>query len=761
MSYLWKKLGRDMLHLWPQFVSVFMMALLALAIYSGMEGVWYGLLNQAENYFEETSLADVWVYSTGTDQVAVDKIAEKKDVDAAAGSMTVLWNDTEGKNQSDIRVMTLKDLNVNNPLLMTGTPFEEEEKGIWLADSYAKEHGIRTGDTISMECKGRKVSVPVQGTIMDSEFIYYTTSSMEVVPDKKLHGYGIISEAQALEWYGTISYNEIRLKLSDGADMDQIQDEVAAVLGDTQTAFLERKDKNSVYQVYKEAYQMRVLSRAYCTLFLLLSILTMYTTMRRLVQNQNTLIGTLKAMGFSDRVLLVHYAMYGLLVSILGSVCGCLLGRFVISGIIMSVKEKTLSIPVWKSELSQNTYLMAVGVVAVCTFSAVWAARHSMRGMPAEMMRQSVGAEVVMSKHTGRLRSRLSNEWTWVFRDISRNKVRYLMGVLGMMGSVALMMAGFGVKNSLEYSSDCVYGGVYSYDYRIQGDWSPQDKDRLEQSVSQVQWVSEKNGIVKKGEKRETAACTIIGEGNYLSLTDAQGEKVILPEEGGVISQKTAELLDVKVGDGVQVRILGSSQKFEIKISNIVTVPAPQGIFLSQEAWEKTGNVFDGDSALTGSLNPKEWDSWQIISLKEQQSKFAEFSRALTIIFVMLIGASLLLGSVILYNLGMLSFVERYREYATMKVLGFYAGEIRGMGIRDWFLTSIPGWAAGSVLGFWFLRFITGLVSMKSFVFFPKLDLKWYLLISLISLIGSLGINLSVSLRADRIPMVDALKSVE
>ena len=61
MSYLWKKLGRDMLHLWPQFVSVFMMALLALAIYSGMEGVWYGLLNQAENYFEETSLADVWV----------------------------------------------------------------------------------------------------------------------------------------------------------------------------------------------------------------------------------------------------------------------------------------------------------------------------------------------------------------------------------------------------------------------------------------------------------------------------------------------------------------------------------------------------------------------------------------------------------------------------------------------------------------------------------------------------------------------------
>lgn len=758
MKYLMKKLVRDIRDLWPQFVSVFMMAFLALAIYSGMEGAWFGLIHQADTYFENTCLADSWIYTQGASSVQVDQIAAIKGVTEAGGSMTVT---ADYNKDCDIRILTIGNQKVQNPMIISGLAFEEGEDGIWLAESFAKKHGVAVGDTISMEWNGRKMQAKVKGTVMDSEFIYYTTSATETVPDSYAHGYAFISEAQAKEWYGMLTYNEIRLNLEKDVTVSQVKDSVKDILGNKEIAFREREDLTSVYQVYKEAAQMKVLSRAYCTLFVLLSVLTMYTTMRRIIEKQRTITGTLKAIGFTNRTLLGHYAMYGVVISMLGCMGGCLFGKYVISRIIMGVKSKTLALPVWRSELSMVTALLSVGVVLVCTFSAIWAAYHSIREMPAETMRPE---SAVSTKSINRKRvsgRRLSNEWAWVMRDISRNKVRYLMGVIGIIGSMTLMMAGFGIKNSLDYSNACVYGGVYSYGYRISGTWDEASQQKLSDTGASVQWVSEGSGILESGKNSESGVISIVADGDYVSLQDEDRDQVSLPDEGAVISQKMADLLDVTKGDTITVTALFKTLKFEVKVVDIATVPAPQGIFMSEKAWENMGYPFEATSALVDRVEKGDWNSCDIVSLKEQKQEFSDFSKSLSVIFAMLITASLLLGFVILYNLGMLNFVERYREYATMKVIGFYLWEIRSMSYKDWLLTSIPGWLLGTAGGFCFLKFITGLVSLKSFVFFPKLGMPRYLLITTICLLGSFVVNLSVNRKVDSIDMAGALKSVE
>ena len=151
MKYLMKKLVRDIRDLWPQFVSVFMMAFLALAIYSGMEGVWFGLIHQADTYFENTCLADDWIYTQGASSAQVDQIAAIKGVTEAGGSMTVT---ADYNKDCDIRILTIGNQKVLSPMNISGSAFGEGEDGIWLAETFAKKHGVEVGDTISMEWNG-------------------------------------------------------------------------------------------------------------------------------------------------------------------------------------------------------------------------------------------------------------------------------------------------------------------------------------------------------------------------------------------------------------------------------------------------------------------------------------------------------------------------------------------------------------------------------------------------------------------------------
>ncbi len=766
MKYLFKKIVRDVRKLWPQFVSVFMMAFLAMTIYSGMEGVWYGLSEASREYFKDTRLCDVWVYANGITEEQFRQIASLDSVKALSRSMTVTA-DADTAEASDIRIIALNDGKTMKPLIRSGKEYSCDSKGIWIDESYAGANHLNAGDTVAVTVNGVRKSLPIQGTILHSEFIFYTGPANDTLPDPKKHGYGIISEKQASLLYGGLIFNEIRLSLPENCDTKALKEEVKDILKDSYTAFMERKDKTSVSQIDKEINQMKTLSKAYCSIFILLAVLTMYTTMKRLVENQRIIIGTLMALGYNNMRIRFHYALYGAVVSLFGGLAGSIAGRNTVSRAIMDMKKITLTLPVWEIRVSSMTYILIGLTMLVCTLSAVMAAGKSLKEMPALTMR-GVSSAAKSGKAPGRHRvSGLSNEWRWVLRDIGRNRIRFLMGIIGITGSMTLMIAAFGVKNSIDYTNHYIYGSQYTYQYKAElTNYNKEVKKKLETEANNLEWMYETTGTMELKEKADTGVITVLSPGNFVTLRNRNGGSLALPDNGVLMTQVTAKSLGVKAEDTITVTIAGSRNHLKVKIKEIIDIPAPQGIFLSQKAWESCGSVFYPNYALLGNDTENTVSGQQeyfgnVIRIEDQLKDIQTMSNSVMTIVILLIAASLLLGFVILYNLGLLNFIERFREYATMKVLGFYQKEIRNMGIKDCILTALPGWAAGTVCGFAFLRYLISLVSLKNYVWIPHLTVISYLIITSVCYGISFGINLLISRRVNKIDMAEALKSVE
>lgn len=767
MKYLFRKLFRDVLKLWPQFVSVFMMAFLAMTIYSGMEGVWYGLSTTANDYYKETNLCDAWLYGNMISQEQWNQLQNLEDVKCISRSMTFGCTMPDLDDESSLKIITVGSTDTMSPKQIDGNAFQTNQNGIWLDASFADAHEIQPGDTFPLTFLGKEYTLTVQGTILHSEFIYYTGSQDEIIPDSYRYGYAIISEQQAKQLFGALTYNEIRIKMSDNSNFDSLRQKVKEILGSHYQFMLEREDLDSVYQVKKEASQMHTLSKAYCTVFILLSILTMYTTMRRLVNNQRILIGTLKALGFTNLQLRIHYSLYGAVVSLAGGLCGSFFGRATISRAIMEVKKNVLTLPVWHIRVSLMSYIVIIGITLICTVAAETAAGKILRGTPAQTMHGLSPEKKFKKQSTRNSFSRFSNGWRWVLRDISRNKVRYLMGLTGVAGSMTLMIAGFGIRTSLDYSNHYVYEKQYTYDYKVKlAAYDSAVRDSIEKDYPSIQWICEKSGFLSLSDTEETGIITIVDYGTYICLENTDGTKITLPDQGAVITKKLAASLNAHVGDYISLTLPGNTNPVSVKITAIAISPAPQGLFLSSVAFTRLGYDFVPNAVLIeeNKTQDKIMENTlftEVLSREAQMEDIRKMSESINTIIFLLILASLLLLTVILYNLGMLGYVERFREYATLKVLGFYQKEIRSLGLRDTLMTTVPGWIIGGFCGFRFLHFLTGIVSYKTFEWIPKLTLFCFLLITLITFFLSFGIDILIHNRVKKINMVEALKSVD
>jgi putative ABC transport system permease protein len=638
-------------------------------------------------------------------------------------------------------------------------------KGIWLDASFADKRELSVGDSITLLYQGMEVSLEIKGLILDSEYIYYTGTD-ETIPDAYLHGYAVVSEVQARELFGALYYNQVRMNTDEEFHLSSLEESAKEVFGKGYLYSLDREDFVSVAQVDKEIKQMRTMSIAYCTAFMLLAILTMYVTMSRLVNNQRILIGSLKALGFMNWQLRIHYALYGMVVSVLGGIAGMIFGSNVISHNIMGVKQATLTFPIWSVQLSFVSYLMIFVIGFICTISAVVAVNKNLAGVPAEIMRGLV-VERVHSKNRDKKKIRLSNQMSYVLRSISRNKIRFLVGVIGVAGSLVLMYAAFGILDSMNYSNEYVYGEQYCYSNKSYiEEYNEAMVSELLELDANAQFVEETKVILKYEENKEIAVVSVISDGNYIQAENLSGDVVELPIKGVCMTKKMSELLHVSKGDTIIMDIIGADKDISVEVVDILLCPAPQGILLSKEAWEIIGGNFTPTSVLSGDTCTKEQllntnGISKTVSIVEQSENLDKMSNSVMSVIILLIIASLILGVVIQYNLGMLNYVERNREYATMKVLGFYQKEIQSITLKENLLITLPGWVLGVLLGKQFLNFLAGLISSSSFEWIAIIKSSSFIMISMLCFAISSCVSLMICKKIRKLEMVEALKSVE
>lgn len=776
MKYLFIKFGRDIRKLWSQFFSVFIMAMISLTIFAGMGCVWNGMKVSSEQYEKDTNLADAWITGENFSEDELNFVRDISYVKHAEPSMTFSVDCTIDDVESDIRLTSFTEdaVTVMKPLTRSGESMygegkKEDREGIWIDEDYAEANGIKEGDNIEISIGGMEFEVKVKGIVLHSENIFFLTSGTDTMPDHERHGYGYIEEDYVKSLLGNVIYNQLRIELSDQEiTKETLQKDVGDVLGEKAYQVAFREDMQSIIRIEDEQEQVRKMAMLFSVVFVLLSLLAMYTTMSRLVNNQVVQIGTMKALGYSNSSIYGHYACYGLAVALFGGGIGILLGRIFISEIVMNIKKATLTLPEWKKELPLDCFILWVAIVLICTCSALLTTRKVIKGVPAQTIRGIIGQKEVDKKELKR--SKLSYGWLWTLRSIKVHPARTIMGVIAVAGSLILMVAGVGVWDSLNTSYDTVFEDEYTYKYAAtikrgeETNVMEQLSDEVVQYADTISATFYTEPKYKEEENEYAGVITVLSDGNLIHLFSEDGEDEIqLPKEGAVVTNKIAKELGIEKGDTIYYKDETDTERKGIEVKNVVDARMPQGIFVSEDAWEEEfvpntvylkdekGYELVEDSGLTGGL----------ISREEQRDNMDEMLKSVQSVVYILIMAAFVLSAVILYNLGTLNYIERYREYATMKVLGFYKKEINRMVMKDCILNLLVGLVIGVPGSLAFLKVYVSVISMENVEWIPYINPLHFVVVAIVVIAFSIMINSLVCAKIKKVNMVEALKSID
>lgn len=761
MKYMFVKFTRDIRKLWAQFFSVFVMAMISLTIFAGMSAVWNAMGESADTYFKESNLADYWIYGMDISEENIAKIRELSYVEDVQASMC-LTVDSEGKKEeTDIKLTTFdeKTKEVLNPVCMDGEPVNADLEGIWIDEDYAAENKLECGDEITISYGGVQADVEVLGKVLHAENIYFITSGTESISNHEKHGYGYLSKEYATKIFGQHTNQQLRIRLSETIEKEEFQEDAKEILGNTFLTLFEREDIASVWSIYDEQEQIQKMAILFSVIFILLSLLTMYTTMSRLVNNQIVQIGTMKALGFSDRSIYGHYAMFGLFIGILGGAVGTVLGLKVVSPMLLEVKKLTLTVPEWTIAVSKEAIVVWVGIVFICAGASIITARKVIKGVPAQTIRGILEKKNVSKKE---LRpSKLSYEWLWNVRSIKQNPARYLMGIVAVLGSIVLMVAGIGIMDSMQYSYDLVYEEELCYDYAGTVRTGMHESVKEELSEGNVQYVQNEAANLEKGDRSQKGSVVILSKGDYIRMLEADTDEPLELSEGEVfLTGKMASMLGVSEGDEITYKLDNENEERTAKIHKIIALKMPQGIYMSEETWSEEfvpNLVYMDKNAYDHGKNAEGLNG--IVTIEQQHEDTDTIMDSTRAIANILIVAAFVLSAVILYNLGTLNFIEKYREYATMKVLGFYRKELRSMVLKDSLLTLVFGVAFGIPASIGFLKIYVNTVSMENVEWVAHITTPKFVLVVLVVIAFSIAINLLVCRKINKVNMVEALKA--
>lgn len=773
MKYLFIKTYRDILKNWLQFLAVFIMAMLSVTIYSGMEGVWQGLNLVVTDYYKQTQIADAWIYSKGAADYEIDEIKKLEYVTNVSRSMSfqaLLVDENMADEKSNVKLRTLnEDDAISVPLLQKGDAISyPPPDSIWLDSSFAEAHQIKVGETLKLSFKTTAKEFIVSGLVLNPEYIYYTGSTTEIVPNHTLYGYGYISEKTATDFLGALVFNEARLQFEMKDSGERLQADAESIFGDNYLDTIVKDDVPAVSQIIKEIAQMKIMAQMFSFVFILLALLTMYTTMSRLINTQTVSIGLLKALGFSDGILRMHYSLYGFAISAAGGLIGSVLGPRIVSPAVMQIKKATLTLPHWEIQVSLTTYLIVGLIVFICTVSCLIAAQKGLGEMPALTMRgvaPKSGSKMIIEILPS-VWKRLSFEWRWILRDMNRSKARSIMGVVGVIGGLTLIIAGFGFRDSIAYSNGYVYHTQYKYQEKLLlHNPTSTDQSEIETRAENHQWVFEASAEFAGDQQEKKGLLTVLDEGELIYFENLAKKEIDLPQEGALISRKLAQKLGVAKGEPLKIHMIGTRTYLSTIIADIIYSPAPQGVFISKRHYENLAEHFSPTAVfVAGDASASFTDIKSVqetVRVGDQEKNMEIMSQSVMTIIRLLIIASILLSVVILYNLGALNFVERYREYATMKVLGFHQHEIRSLALRECFFTTLTGWIIGVPVGILFLKKYISIVAFDAFEWMPHITPFSFVLASCVIIFCSAAVTVILSHRISKVNMVEALKSVE
>lgn len=755
---LTRKLFRTAWSYRAQFLSMIIMVAIGVGIFLGFNIEWKSLESDTNAFLEDTHYADFRLYDeAGFSEEDIEAINAISGVDAATRYLAV---NTELKNtKKSVSLNISEDYNVSTMLVMEGEEYNTDSDDIWLSDKFAEKNDIVIGDTLELVYMGTEISGEVAGLVKSGENMICVADENQLMPDHESFGFAYISPKKLEKSLGITFYPQINI-LSD-MGKEELQTAVRDAIG--RTILVTSKEEHVAYAGAKsEAEEGKTMGSVMPVLFLAIGVLTMVTTMHRIAANEKVQIGTLKALGFRDRRILRHYTSYGFMIGLLGTVLGIALG-YAVAALIYSPTGSMgtyLDMPEWSLVMPSFCIPVLIAIVGVLTLISYLSVRKMLEGTAAQALRPYTPKAMKKSLiEKLPFWEKLPFGTKWNIRDVLRHKARSAMTLIGIIGCMLLLVGGLGMKDTMESFMLMLDKDISNYTTKVNISDSADNSEVLILADELSGDWQASSGISYEG---KTVTLEISDPDNgLLRYVNEDNELTALSDEGVYLCLRLKDTAEI--GDTIEFSPYGSEEIYRVKVAGYLRSLMTECIVMTDAYAEKAGVPYHINTIYTDKPSEEIGQS-PIIAGKQDKDTIMEtydtFMEIMDMMVLILVFAAVILGIVVLYNLGIMSYVERQRELATLKVLGFRDRHIGSLLISQNIWLTVLGVLIGLPGGVGVLYIlITALVSEY------ELSLTLGVLTYSVSILVTFGVSLIVGLMVARknkhIDMVEALKGRE
>ncbi len=814
---------KEIINTRKRFLSILLIVLLGVGFFAGIRAVSPDMKKTADMYFDENKMMDIEVISTkGLTDDDVKEIQDLQDVKIVEGTYSKDVLTKVDEEEVVLKIHTLSD-NINCVKLQQGEMPKNEEECV-VEESFLNSTNKKIGDTIILEAKDtlagpnlKNKEIKIVGSIRSPLYISRERGSTKLASGK-INYYIYVPQSEIISQIYTEIY--VRVKDADKLDTfsDEYEDKIKKVKSDIENIAKERteseyeklkvkpewyvldRNQNTGYASYsQDSERIANIGKVFPFVFFVIAALISLTSMTRMVEEQRVQIGTLKALGYTKGKIALKYILYAVLATLIGGIIGMLLGFRILPEIIYNMYAMMYSMKDVVLEFNTEIAITGLGLALMCTVGAtIIACYKELNLQPASLMRPKspkAGKRVLLERISW-LWSKLKFIQKVTIRNVFRYKKRVSMTIIGILGCTALMVAGFGLRESVSNMIPSQYGEVFLYDMSITLK-NEQTSDEIQKYIDEVCNIktNDKNNDVTDAMAFNMQAVEILNKetkqdiqlivpkktemlSDYIILENrVSKEKYSLSDNGVVITEKLAKLLGIKQGEKITIKNSNDKQA-EVEVKGITRNYLMHYMYISPEYYEsifgekvkyntillKEQSEVKKSEESENKLGKKILENSNISKvtfMSQTKSIFDEVMDNMTFVVWILIISAGLLAFVVLYNLANVNISERIRELATIKVLGFYDKEVYDYVGRETTILTIIGILLGLVAGYFLEMFILKTCELDILMFDTRISIWSYVYSASLTILFTLIVSVVTYFALKKIDMIESLKSVE
>lgn len=790
---------REIKHTYSRFISILCIVMLGVAFYTGIRSAGPDMKKSVDKLYDDSLFMDLKIYDVmGLTDDDVEQIAGLSEVECAEGLYSVDMVDDTTEEKKIVKLIS-ETLNVNQLEITQGHGIGSKDECL-MDEAFLKKNHYKIGDKIKIK-SGTDIPTDyilaeqeftVVGTFVNPEYLKSDRGDTNIGNGKVE---GVISVLP--QSFVSAGYTEIAVRVKNASDAYTYEKEYSDIVLKASSEIQKLKESyiitNRDYiQSYTEfgmdAQRIDKIGKIVPIIFYIVAALVSLTTMTRMVDEQRTLIGTYKALGYGKLKIAMRYILYAVFATFGGSILGIMIGSTFIPEIIINAYKMLYpNLSVVVTPVHMVHCITAVLISVICVIGAtILSCFRSLRTSAAELMRPAAPkhGKRILLEHIPFIWKHMNFIWKSVARNIARYKKRIFMTIFGICGCMSLLLVGFGIKDSIRSIVDIQYSELHKYDIsaKFESGMNPDNIASLNHMLEENHQITSyidiysMTSLISNGEKNISGY--IYGTDNTDKFDDfisfgvsKDGKKIKLSDEGVVITKKLAKLLKVKTGDEISLLGINGQDEHKVKITDIAENYVFHYVFMNRTVYERIyGTEFQYNQALIIQQTPQEdLSEWllkkeQVASVTTIYSLRENFDYMLTgldIIIVVIVISAGGLAFVVLYNLNNINICERIRELATLKVLGFYDGEVSSYVFRENIILTIVGILTGYAAGIFLHRFVISTVEVDMVMFGRNIHFASFVYATIITTVFSLIINLTMHYKLKKIDMTTSLKSIE